>query len=418
MTINSQGQFNQQTKDEILNAMIADAREYWGEDLKNSEEAIIRTFYEPIAERFAVSQSDLADVLSASQIDYAEGAGLDLLTALIGIRRKPALNSTGTITLKHKEDETAAPRDYTIPAGTVVQTDSNDPVRYETTESVILKEGSSSVDASIVAQESAINGNTGANTIVVMPSPPVGIREVTNPSATSGGRDEESDESLRNRAKESFGDGSRSSAPALINGVKTLDGVRGVSIFINDSSKDNTSSGGLPDHSFELVVQGGDKQEIADRILEKKAAGDNSYAGVNGTANVVDSKLPNGQSHTIKFSEPNSIKIYVDVDLKITNKYAGDDSIRDSIVNYVGGVLSSGNDISGELDVRQNVLYGKIEYAIRDVRGVYDINSLTIGVTDPPSESTDIVIGDGEISLADATDNSINVSKNEIDLNY
>lgn len=416
MTIDSQGQFNQQTKDEILDAMIADAKEYWGEDLKDREEAIIRTFYEPIAERFAVSQGDLADVLSASQIDYAEGAGLDLLTALIGVRRKPALKATGTITLKHKEDGTVAPRDYTIPAGTIVQTDSNDPVRYETTESAILRDGSPSVDIPIVAQESGINGNAGANTIVVMPSPPIGIRAATNASATSGGRDEEGDESLRDRAKESFGDGSRSSAPALVNGVKTLDGVRGVSIFINDTSQDNTSSGGLPDHSFELVVQGGNKQEIADTILETKAAGDNSYAGINGTANAVSSELPNGQSHIVEFSEPNSVKIYVDMDLKITNEYAGDDSIRDSIVNYIGGILSSGNDMSGELDVGQNVLYGKVEYAIRDVRGVYDINSLDVATSSPPSGSTDVTISDSDISLADATDDSLSITTTEIDI--
>jgi len=414
MTIQSDGTFNADTKEQVLDAMIADAKEYWGEDLKDREEAIIRTFYEPIAERFAVSQRDIASVLASAQIDNAQGAGLDLLTALIGIRRYESMAATGTVTFKHKEDGTTAPRDYTISSGTLVQTQSDDPVRFETTETAILQEGESTVDVPIQAQEPGTRANVGANTIVVMPNPPIGVRAVTNAGATNAGRDEEGDESLRERAKESLGTGSRASAPALINTARALEGVKGVSIFLNDSSDDNTGSGGLPDHSFELVVQGGNSQDIGEMIMNTKAAGDNAYSGVNGNSETVNAPLPNGQEHPVEFSTPNEVKIYVDADLKTNDEYVGDDEVRNSLVRYIGGVLASANEESGDLLVGDDVLYGRIEYAVRDVTGVYDIESLEIGTGADPTGTSDITINNSQISTADGTDSSINISTSEV----
>lgn len=414
MTIATDGTFDADTKEQILDALIADAKEYWGSDLKDREEAIIRAFYEPIAERFAVSQRDIASVLSSAQIDYAEGAGLDLLTALIGVRRRIAMRATGTVTFKHKEDDTVAPRDYTIAEGTIAQTESGDPVRFETTESAILKEGNSSVDVPVQAVESGIRGNVGSDAIVIMTDPPNGVRVVTNAEATSSGRDEEGDDSLRSRAKESLGTGSRASASALINTARAIDGVKGVSIFINDSSTDETGSGGLPDHSFELVVQDGEPQDIGDMILKTKAAGDNAYSGAHGTPQSVSANLPNGQSHEVNYSTPEEVDIYVDMDLRVTEEYAGDDGVRDSIIRYIGGLLASANDEGGEIGVGENVLYGRIEYAVRDVQGVYDINWLYVGTSPDPTAEDDVSIADDQLATGDGTDSSIGVATKEV----
>lgn len=528
MTIEKDGTFGVDTKDQILDAMIADAKQYWGEDLKDQEEAVIRMMYEPIAERFAVSQQDLAGVLAAAQIDNAEGSGLDLLTALIGVRRRIALSSTGTAVFKHKEDGSVAPRDYTISEGTNAQTDSADPVQFGTTNSALIKGpytevdsttystsntsyttktsftvdttyrktvdvsadirttdgtvaadlevadasnavqihtgsttntsfttsgpttydvsnlsgeitveyrvksndgtiaveltdstfergGESATEAPIEAQNAGIRGNVGANTVVILPDPPNGVRAVTNPASTSGGRDEENDDSLRSRTKETLGTGSRASATALINSTRSLEGVKGVSIFINDTSTDNTGSGGLPDHSFELVVQDGNSQDIADAILKTKAAGDTAYSGSNGSGQTVSSELPNGQTHDVSYSVPNEIKIYVDMDLKVTDEYVGDDEIRDSIIQYIGGLLASANDEAGELLVGDDVLYGRVEYAVRDVQGVYDVNSLYVDTTSDPTATSDISIADSDIATGDATDSSMTIATTTVD---
>ena len=404
------GRPNPDDADDILAAMVADAKEYFGEDLKDNELGIIRTFYRPIAERLAEAQGDIGLVLDSSQIDHASGQALDLLTALIGVSRQTADHATGTVTFSR---DSAASQDYTVPAGTTVQTDSNDPVQFETTEAKTLAEGTTSVDAPIEAVEGGTRGNVGANTIVVMPDPPAGVEDVTNNVATDGGSEEETDDELRERAKSELAQGSRASAPALVNKVGQLDGVTSTSIFVNDTNNDNTGSGGLPDHSFEVVVSGGNQTEIAQAILDTKAAGDTAYAGAYGSATSADADLPNGQTMTIDFSRPTEVKIYVDVDLEYTSEYEGDGAVKDRITSYIGGLLSSGNEVDG-LGVGENVLYGEVEYAIRDVTGVHDVTNLYVDTTSGGTNQSNISIADSEVALTDATDGSITLTTTEV----
>lgn len=404
MTGFEDGIYLSDTQEQILDAMIADAKEYFGEDLKEDELATIRLFYTPIAIQFSQAQDDIGLVLQSAQIDNAEGKQLDLLTSLIGVSRDPATVATGDVEFSRSDTAT---KDYTIPSGTVVQTDANEVTKYQTTETVTLASGSKSAMAPIESEEVGVFANAGANTVTVLPSPPAGIESVTNPSSITGGTKKEIDDALRARAKEELATGSRASAPALIYGARALDGVKSVSIFINDTNSDNTGSGGLPDHSFELVVLGGNKQEIAQMIFNTKAAGDTSWGGSNGNAVTGTADLPNGQQFGVTYSAPNPIKIYVDADLKVLDTFDGKSAIRDSIVSYIGGLTSGGNENTGEILVGDNALYGQIEYAIRDVDGVYDVNSLTVGTSDSPTGTSDIAIADSDVATTDGTDTSV-----------
>jgi uncharacterized phage protein gp47/JayE len=414
MTGFEDGIYLSDTQEQILDAMVADAKEYFGEDLKEDELATIRLFYTPIAIQFSQVQDDIGLVLQSAQIDNAEGKQLDLLTSLIGVSRDPATVATGDVEFSRSDTAT---KDYTIPSGTVVQTDANEVTKYQTTETVTLASGSTSAIAPIESEEVGVSTNAGANTVTVLPSPPAGIESVTNPSSITGGTQEETNDALRARAKEELATGSRASAPALIYGARALDGVKSVSIFINDTNSDNTGSGGLPDHSFELVVLGGNKQEIAQMIFDTKAAGDTSWGGSNGNAVTGTADLPNGQQFDITYSAPNPVKIYVDVDLKILDTFDGEAAVRDSIVSYIGGLTSGGNENTGEILVGDDALYGQIEYAIRDVDGVYDVNSLTVGTSDDPTGTSDITISDSDVATTDGTDTSvIGVTTTEVDL--
>lgn len=401
------GRFQGQTAEAILDAMIADAKEYFGEDLNDSDEAIIRLFYRPIAERLAVAQDDIGLVLDSSQIEFASGQALDYLTALIGVVREPATYATGEVTFSRDD---AAGEDYTIPSGTQVQTDSSSPTGYETTKSATLASGTTSVTAPVESINRGVDSNTGPNTVTVMPDPPAGVQDVTNQADITGGSDQEPDPELRERAQDELGNGSRASAPALINSMKQQTDVKSVSIFINDTSTDNTGSGGLPDHSFELVVEGGNKTDIAQAILNTKAAGDTSYGGANGTIVTVTSDLPNGQTHDIDFSRPELVQIYVDIEMDVTDEFAGGDEVRDSIVNYIGGQLSTGGDDAGELKTGDDVVHGEVEYQIRDIEGVYDVTLLEIGTTASPTGTTNIAIADSQVATSDATDGSMTIT--------
>lgn len=415
----SGGEYHPDTAEDILNVMVEDAKAYWGEDLKDDELAIVRVFYEPVAELLAAVQRDIGTVLQSTQIDNAEGTQLDLLTALIGVTREPATGATGTVTFSRNS---TAGTDYPIPEGTVVQTNSNSPTRYRTTESATLLSGTTEI--ANVPIESVMEGvevNTSSNTLVVMPDAPAGIDSVTNPSKTIGGADEEPDDELRKRAKDELANGSRASAPALINAVKQVPDVKSVSIFLNDTSTDETSNGGLPDHAFELVVSGGDNAAVAQAIRDTKAAGDTSYAGVNGGSTVsASTDLGNGQKEPLEFSRPSEIPIYVDADIDITSDYAGDSEVQDRIVEYIGGLYASGNEENGELQVGDDLVFGEIRYAIRDVKGVHDINSLYVSkesnldTNGDPVGTSNITIQDSEIAMANATDASLDIVSSEV----
>jgi len=134
------------TYDEILSVLMDNAKDVFGEDLNDDDEAVIRLFYKPVARLLAESQSNLKTVLDSAQLEYAEGKALDLLTALIGVRRKSATKSVGSATFSR---QTAASVDYTIPKGTKIQTDSIDPIKFETTETAILQAGTNDVSVPI-----------------------------------------------------------------------------------------------------------------------------------------------------------------------------------------------------------------------------------------------------------------------------
>lgn len=410
MTINKSGTFDPDEKEAILNSMMADAKEQFGDDLYDNEFSVIRMFYEPIAERLSESQVDIAEVLKATQIKNANGKALDLLVEQIGIKRKPATFSTGIANFSRSS---AATVDYTIPAGSIIQTNSTEPVQFKTTNTATLLAGQVSVSVPIKAVLSGADSNIGSNTLTEMTEPPVGIESVVNLSETSGGSNEETDDELRSRAVKEIGNGSRSSATALVRGMNRVPGVQSVSIFINDTP--DTDTEGRPPYSFELVVEGGDPQDVADKILELKAAGDTTIGGISGVPMSHYGNLPNGQSHLVNWSKPSPVQIYIDATVTTTKDYSGNDDVKDSIVNYVGGIFTSGNRSTSEsLSGGENVLIGEIEFAIRQVPGVYDVENLQIGTTASPTATDNIVISSQEVATANGVDGSLTINDTQI----
>jgi uncharacterized phage protein gp47/JayE len=570
MTLND-GRLEEKTAEAILDAMVADAKDYWDEELNDTSLNVIRRFYRPIAERLAEAQSDIGLVLDSTQIDYASDTALDLLCALIGVSRDKAGPATGYVTFSRT---TPAESTYIAGAGTTVQTSGSQPTRYETTKSATLRlydnfsdgdiieydgdktgfgvqsttvlEGDNSlegpatagvgiyntnwtvrhgtdfrfytqvennaisitefayrnadnkyqvvvdqnsgrvalevleggantvvaedtgaavpknqrvkvkvswersgdftlyfldgnddqfayltgydtthteggigftsgdangakywdyftataVDAPVEAVENGPDSNTAPNTIETMPDPPGGIENVTNKNEVDGGNREENDEELRERAKVELSQGSRASVPALFGAVSSVEGVTSVSVFKINVDSNETTDG------FEIVAEGGDSQDIADAIFETMAAGDTSFGGKNGTADSAPSELDNGQTFSVDFSRPEPIQIYVDADLTVADSFDGKDAVRDSIIDHIGGIFTTGNESQG-LGAGDDVVYGEIEYQIRDVEGVYDVSNLTVDTDSTPTATSNIAIADNQVATSDGVDGSL-----------
>lgn len=389
----------EQEKDVVLDRMVERATNYFGEDLSEDELAAIRLFYEPIAIEHLRLQEEIGLVLDSSQIDHAGGQALDYLCSLINVKRNEPEPATGEVVFSRSS---TASTDYIIPAGTVVQTFSNNPITFQTTEKASIKQNETSVTVPIEATDGGIEGNVAANTITSFVSKPPGVESVNNPSPTDGGVDSETDDELRERAKTQLAEGSGATAASLVSEVENIDeDIRSVSIEINDTSTDNTGSGGLPDHSFELIVECPSElyDEVARAILENKAAGDNAYSGVYGTEITRDVELPNGQVKTVGFSTPAEQDIYVNLEVEVTPAFGGEEEIINNIAEYIGGFYSSGEPVTGDLRAGDDVLFGEVEYAIRSTEEVYDVNSLEVGKSDGTTNQSNILIADTDIAV-------------------
>jgi uncharacterized phage protein gp47/JayE len=398
----------------ILDRMVGWATEYFGQSLTEDELSAIRSFYRPIARQHLLIQQQIGIVLNSAQIDYAEGQALDYLCALLNIVRQEAETATGEVVFSRSNK---ASNDYSIPAGTAVQTNGADPIRFETTKQKSLLSGNTSVTVPVEAVEGGLSGNVAADTIVTFETKPSGIETVTNPEATDGGTVRETDDELRERAKEQVADGSGATARSLISSVSNIDeDVRSVSIQINDTSIDNTP-GGLPDHSFELIVEAPEllHGEIAQTIMDTKAAGDNSYAGVHGTEVIEEVELETGQKRDVSFSVPTEVPIQIEADLEVNDSYPGDGKLIDNIVSYIGGTDFEGKPTAGSLRQGEDIVYGEVEFAIREIEGVYDVTTLKVGKVGNTLSTSNIQIDTGNIAILNGNESTpIDITTTEV----
>ena len=124
----------------------------------------------------------------------AQGEWLDKHAQLRGVARRQAAKAAGVVRFYV---DRAGEADIDIPAGTVCMTAGG--VRFVTDEEASAPAGALFCDAPVTAAQAGAAGNAGANTVVYMALPPVGIAACANPEAMSGGQDAEGDEELRER---------------------------------------------------------------------------------------------------------------------------------------------------------------------------------------------------------------------------
>jgi len=203
----------------------------------------------------------ISDSVTPEEIEqYTDDHHLEELVKLVGVERFEGATATGAVDI-----DTDPNREVTIPEGTLVstQTDSSgESLIFETVERVTVPDGTTTgTDINIIAQEVGEEHNVPAGTIIRFPEPPVGVTGVTNPSSTTGGLGEESNDELRQRAK---------NAVVEQAGGGTVEGIRGFII----SEIDAVQSGDVLLEEFtdlcppyvDVVVDGGSDQEVEDAI--------------------------------------------------------------------------------------------------------------------------------------------------------
>ena len=164
-------------------------------DIDKTEGGFVWDLTFPTAlEKAELLQFHLIRTLHMMHHMWAEGRWLDYHAHENGLVRKPKNKAYGTITITGQK-RTAIPKGFVFS----VPSDGGVPaIDFETLDIAVINENGVARIA-IQALEGGTKSNVAADTIVIMRSPIKGIIKITNEEPLTGGVEEESDASLRER---------------------------------------------------------------------------------------------------------------------------------------------------------------------------------------------------------------------------
>ncbi len=261
---------------DIYTSMVADARQRIPRLSDFEEGSVVRSLFESFAYELAVLYEQLDLVYQAGFIDTAEGMQLDRVVAILGIKRNEPDFATGSVTFQR---DSASAEESVIPIGTLVTT-KEDPKQtpskkaYITTEEGRIAPGMSTVAVRVRAEERGKHMTSAEQTVEVMPQPVPGIKSVTNLKPIGfRGRERETDQELRERAKQTLLASGRASSLSIENALLSLPEVR--EVRIHEDFNDNSEGQGRPG-SIEVFVDGmneRNERQLRQRLDEVRAAG-------------------------------------------------------------------------------------------------------------------------------------------------
>lgn len=380
--------FNRKTYEVLVEEMKLRAKSLFGDDVNLNDNSPLGLFIQN--EAYFLASGDTLDpgawelaekVYNSAYVDTAEGISLDRVCKYIGITRRLAEGSTGQATI-------TGVNGTIVPAGFLLATSGG--VQFYTSAQATISGGTATVD--IIgyglpqSDGSILNGiitNVPASTITVIVNPTAGITSVTNAAELTGGRDAETDEELRDRYYLSVSKPGSSSGDSIRAAILEISGVRDALIRINDTTG---TVGSIPAKSIAPVILGGDNTVIANKILETKAGGIQSY----GTTTVNVSDL-SGNTHTIGFTRPTSVDVWVNATITHDSSYPvdGDVQVVTQIIKYIGGTDADETEYDG-LAIDDDVILVKCIAAALNVSGITDVvlELSTNGVDYDPSNIT------------------------------
>lgn len=232
-----------------------------------------------------------------------------------------------------------------------------------------------------------------AETLTVIETPVSGLDSTFNPEDEVTGRDIESDAEFRIRRNNRLQTSLAGPLEAIRERILELNEIDGsiqledVTIFENIDLA--TDSRGIPGKAFEAIIyQAGGvtdrDQEIAQAIFDSKPAGILPHGDVSKT--VTDSQ---GFDHTIQFSRPTEVDIWLELDLTVDALYPtdGDTQVEDAMTDW-GNALGAGVDV---------VVYPSLVAQLDAIPGITDV-VVRIGTAVSPTLDNNIDIDDGSVA--------------------
>lgn len=319
--------FKRKTYDELVNEMSAKAKEHFGSDANVSSRAALGIFIRVMAWFLSLLWQDLEDVYYSAYRKSAEGVQLDKLLPYAGITRNLAEYAYGQVTL----NGTAG---HTVESGFLVGTATD--INFETLYDVTLDANGTAV-SEIVCTTIGSTGNVNANTITIIVNPDANVTSVNNTEPTTGGREKESDAEARARSEVTVDGLGSATGNAIRAHLLSISDVRAARVIDNDT--DTVDEFGTPSRALQTFVLGGDDEDIAYSIFNKKSGGIRAY----GTT-VVDVIDDSSRVHQVGFTRATEVSVHVNVQVRTNTLFKEQDiaQIKDLLVKYVGGVDTTG----------------------------------------------------------------------------
>jgi len=309
----------------IMADIEAFLRAKFGDDIDLSPHTLAYQMLEACGYEIAKIWDALEDDYYNGYIEFATGISLDHLVALLTTRRKSATPATGTVVLSRN----APGQTITVPKGTRVATQDLALV-YQTTQTADLTDLSVSIP--IVALAPGASGNVAPATITRLIDPISGVTSVSNPVATIGGADTESDEAFRNRVI-AYAPSAKATPYSIKAALIGLEGVQHVDLRENFANS-----------SITLTIAGGADDQISGIIDDVRAAGIPATwqrptpVPVSVSANV--SRIPSADAPTVKSAVEADVMAYLG-DLPIGDAVIYSDLVRTILsVDGVDDILS------------------------------------------------------------------------------
>lgn len=195
--------------------------------------SVARTVYESFAYEIALLYEKMRLVYLSAYVDTAQGQQLDMVVAILGIKRGEPEFAEGTITFERDIGQ----QDIEVPWGTLVatpETPTSPKKVYQTIENKLFAKEQTSLEVKIQAVNRGEAQVTPAETLTVLPRPIPGIKAVSNSNPTRfTGKRRETDEELRERAKNTLISSGKATILSLENALLSLPGVKDVKVREN-----------------------------------------------------------------------------------------------------------------------------------------------------------------------------------------
>lgn len=314
-------------------------------------------------------------------VSTATGSALDRLGANVDLPRKVDRPAKTTLTI-------VTDGEYLIEAGTQFETE--DGYIFNLTDDVVSTQKGDVWQAvgNAEAEDTGEITNVEPNTITIVYDPDESIVSVTNPEKASGGQDYEEDPQYRARL---IAENANRPSPTL-NGVRSallnVQGVREVNIVENKFA--TADKYGNPPYSVHIYCLGGNKQDIADCLIEHIALG----ITLTGTVEC-DAVDATGNTKQVSFDYATDRPVFVNVKLKTNNEWnvdEGSDYVKETVADYINS-----------LEMGDTVYLTKLYPQIYAIPGIDDAK-ITLG-TDKATLSDDDITLDKFEAPSCTTDN-------------